>query len=377
MYQKSLFIFLLSIVLPQVVAAQEFRKMEIKPHQKLWEEGSVVTGDFKGEPLLNAAANSDLSYQIGYFPEKIKRPDSTIFRYSAFSFMDRNKSWLNPKANPEQLLKYNQVILNLVEVYERKLQRELNLLTDQAEADAVTSQLFNQLNQETKRLASETRNGEDGAMVAQYLAGTEKQLAEDPASLLPNFSDRNFSYGVHAGFGYSGLTGNMNRYFQNPINLVFGLDAGYKKLVLHLNATQGFSEVKNNFTEARIWPADIRVSVNLIEASAGFRLLHTARLNLIPFAGWAFADFSGSDKNDVYRYHELQEHTFSAGICLDYKLRHRLNFIPGYFGKPEGSETRIRTRLSFIPVQYNDQQKGGIVSLSASLNFGGRMLKVR
>ena len=377
MNYKHVFVLVLAILFANMVSAQNFRQMEFKEYQKLWETGPVTAADFRGQATEGTGNRSELSYQIGYFPEKIKRPDTTIFRLQAYSFMDRNKSWLNPDENTAQALAYNQAIFNLVEIYERQLQSELNRVKDLDEAGVVTDQAFTRLKNEVAGFSNQTGYGQDETSVQQFLAATETRLSGSKKEELPPFVNHSFNYGLHGGLGYSGLTGNMGRYFQNPVNLVFGIELGYRKMMLLLHATQGFSEVKTAFTETRIWPADVRVSVNIFEGSFGYRLLNTAKLNLIPFAGWSLTQFSASDRNEVYRDHHLAEHGFSAGICVDYKLRHRLNFVPGYFGRAETSETRIRTRLTFNPVSYNDLQKGNVISLSTSLSFGGRKLKVQ
>src|SRR5688572_3996549 len=375
MYLNRLIVFLAFLVSTPAFA-QKFRQLEVQEYQKYWETGPLVTADFKGAETAQNSSASHLSYKLGYFPEKIKRPDTTIYRFAAYSYVDRNNSWLSAQEKNGQNLPYYQALFNLVELYERRLQTELFHLEEQEDADKVTAEFFGKLNQEVASWEARTRTGQDEAVTKQFLTETNNQLAAMPAREMPSFSDSKISYGFQGGFGYSIISGDLSHYFQSPINATLGAEAGYKKLQLQLNTTYGFSEVRNAFIAERTWPDDIRVRVSSLEASLGYQLINSGKFNVIPFAGWSFIKFEGSDRTEVYKYHELTQHTYNAGICFDYKIRHRLNFVPGYFRKAEAAETRIRTRLSFSPVNLNDQLQGNLISLSATLNFGGRTLKV-
>ena len=375
MLLKKLLLFFALLAFTNEVIAQQFRKMEFKPYQKQWEDGPVTVADFQGEPVANASVSTSLSYQLGYYPEKLKRNDSTIYRFAAYSFMDRNKSWLKAGGNQQQALQYNQALLNLVEIHERQLQQQLNRLNNQFEAEQVTSQAFKQLEIEAEAFASQTKYGQDAAAVRQYLATTEARLAATRKEVVPPVNVRNFNYGMHFGIGYTVPTGSLGNYFQNPKDLVYGFDLGYKKTILLLNATLGFSQTKKSFEYFGFWSDDLPITMAMIETSLGYRIVDNSKIRLTPFAGWALIEFSPNNRVEVYRNRRLVERTFSAGLAFDYKMRHRLALIPSFLGGREVSESSIRTRLTFSPVSYNDFQKGTIINLSAEFNLVGSLLK--
>ena len=117
----SRLIVLLVFLISSSAFAQKFRTLDVQEYQKYWETGPLAVEDFRGKEPAQGSAASHLSYKLGYFPEKIKRPDTTIYRFAAYSFMDRNVSWLSAEEKSRQVLPYYQALFNLVELYERRL----------------------------------------------------------------------------------------------------------------------------------------------------------------------------------------------------------------------------------------------------------------
>ncbi|KAA9327417.1 hypothetical protein [Adhaeribacter soli] len=376
---KSLSCFLLAALLPFAAIGQEYGKLELKPYQKQWEKGRLTISDFQGRPPKNTDQQSALDYQLGYLPEKSYKDDTTIFWLHTYSYMDQYRSWFRTGEKDETLLKYNQAVFNLIEVHDRRLQSELYRIRNISQAKPILNRLSDQLDFEISRFAEQTRNGQDAIGVQQYLVYTENQLLTIPKEEWPPLRRSKISYAVNGGIGYSASSGDIGRYFRNPMNLVAGVDVGYKKAALLLNATLGFTETNQAFTrlQTQYWETNLNSKMTLLEASIGYRVWDKAKLRVQPFAGWSWVEFAANDRIEVYKENELADHSFSAGLVADYKLRHRINLVPGFLGIREKAETSFRTRLSFSPATYAGLRKSNVFTIATTLNFSGRILRIK
>jgi hypothetical protein len=88
-------------------------------YKKEWLDGKLTWEDFTER--TGGQNISELSYFLGYNTGKQKQGDTVIVRNVAYSYMDRNLSWINPAYKTEQQLRYNQIIFDIVETYKRKL----------------------------------------------------------------------------------------------------------------------------------------------------------------------------------------------------------------------------------------------------------------
>ena len=115
---KIVIIFLANLILAYGLFAQN--------NTREWSQGKLTWDDFKeGKSELHESQISYFAYSFLFFPERQMFENALVVRNVARAHMDRNLSWVNPEYKTEQLLRYNQVIFDIVELYRRKLQIEL------------------------------------------------------------------------------------------------------------------------------------------------------------------------------------------------------------------------------------------------------------
>jgi hypothetical protein len=373
---KAAFLFLVLFIQAFLVRAQNNPPRVFSPHQKQWEDGKLKLSDFKGRPPQTAQYRSELVYYIGFDSEKAKPRDSAIYRLKTYSYLDRDQSWMAPEADTVTLLRYNQALFNLVEIYERRLQYSLNRIADADLADPESSQIISQLKSEVAALGNETSFGQNAAAVQRWLIKSETELRSVARENTPPFRKRKFHYGLYGGPRFGNLTGTLGDNFTSPLGVAFGGDLGCNKSLLLLNGSWGNTEVDQQFTEERTWPANLKGGIWVIEVSYGYTLIDNAGLKLIPFAGWGMTRIRADHKNDVYEDFILTDHSFSGGLICDFKLRKRLFLIPSVFNTRETSEIGIRTRISICPLNYGFGVKGTLIQLSAGIHLHGGFLKM-
>ena len=97
--------------------------------QRTWSLGPLTWDDFTATPT-NADENSLLQYNIGFSPVQENIDGIKSFFYRAEAWMLPSSSWVTADHRTPQLLRYNQVIFDMLEVERRTLQRSLNTSDD-------------------------------------------------------------------------------------------------------------------------------------------------------------------------------------------------------------------------------------------------------
>ncbi len=92
----------------------------------LWDKDKKLTWeDFQGDVL-----NQDNSMSCEIFvinPSSLQQNFRFLpAEFEAKALFDKSKSWVNRKYSSDQLLKYNQIIFNIYELYMRKLKKEIS-----------------------------------------------------------------------------------------------------------------------------------------------------------------------------------------------------------------------------------------------------------
>jgi hypothetical protein len=89
----------------------------------LWSDSRMLTwDDFEGNPINDS--KSIVSEIVVYNPSNIERRMSFLpVQLETKALFDKKGSWINLKYSTDLLLKYNQVIFNIYELYSRKLKK--------------------------------------------------------------------------------------------------------------------------------------------------------------------------------------------------------------------------------------------------------------
>lgn len=339
-----------------------------------WSENPLSWDDFKGAPSRTSLNNSEFSYVIGYRETESEVEDGTVTWIESYCYMDRYSSWAKSLGKTETALLFHQTQFDLVELYSRKLQAEINQL--KGEGFTIKNKLNTLLNDYGSRLKGqigmmdyETDGGANSTGVEYWNQKTKNELKTMGKKSMPNYFTSKFGIGMSFDLGYGILTGNSSEYFSNSINLAFGFDVAYKPLVLYLRGTLSFNSIKKAFvSESLTWRKELNTGIAIPEITLGYPFLLNRNFSLTPFAGIGWVEYSviGNDQN--YKDYRLSDFTYVMGLNFDYNFSKHTDLL-NYFLFREKSNWLVRARFTAVPYKIDNNIKGW--SYNLTIGIGG------
>lgn len=360
---------LIGLLFTTVVMAQELKK-------KNWSDGKLSWQDFTERD--GGMAISELKYYLGYHTDKEKMGDTIVYRNKAIGYMDKNFSWVTPAFKIDQYLRYNQVIFDIVEIHRRRLQYELDRVNYIYETEGKLNSIYNSCNTEIEKFKRESNEGRLVSSIEFWEQTTNQELESYNNNRIPTFENRNFGYGIHAGFGTGVFTGSLAEHFSPTFNFIFGFDFAYKKSIFFLNASIGFDKVKEDYIADINWNKGQRTNVAIADISYGYPLIDNKTIKLSPFVGLGFMEISEVKKNDEEKGLRMNNCNLILGLNTDFKLKTRLSFIPNpVLGVKEKLETAIRARLYVTKANYYNDLNGYSINFSLGFSGFGNMIRLK
>ncbi|MEP0365448.1 MAG: hypothetical protein ABJN36_08205 [Cyclobacteriaceae bacterium] len=348
-------------------------------NERLWEEGPLNWDDFSGEPFTSSPNASELNYQLSYSTTKKRIGDTTLHAFETKNYINPNISWVKGSNKSGQLLRYNQVIFNILELHRRKLQSQLHRIDNMYLAEEKFRTQYQNCNYEIKQFQSDTKLGTDESSLDYWDKRIAEELKDNPFELIPDITDKNFGYGLNAGFGTGILTGTISDFFTPTFNFMFGFDIAYKNTILFLNGTLAGDRVKRDYTEdGRLWPKDLKTNVAVIDVSIGQTLIDNSNHKLTPFAGLGILEFTAATKEgEAFEDHRIVNYGLIYGLNYDFKFRHGIRLTPSPYGATfrERAEQNIRVRLYLTSAEY-ENMKGTSINLTVGYALFGRIIGI-
>ena len=275
---------------------------QIKSHT--WDMGPLTWNDFQHKTTLNGH-RSFLEYYMGIEPSRKKIDGVLYVRPSAYAFVSPEYSWADTAQRTPALLRYNQAAFGLMEVYRRRLERRLSTADLFVDEQQVLDNTMRQLNEDIDRLESETAQGDDSSALGQW----ERDIARQLDSLHPldiySHTDAPFRWGMAVSCGFSGVGGNLHRYFSNGMGLGFYFDMGVRRHFLTFGFSFAGSRCRDTVYDIHstpgndqdLWTGD-RLAVLDLFAAYGFSVLDNARCRLTPFVGYGLVGYFFTPEGD-------------------------------------------------------------------------------
>ena len=344
-------------------------------NHKDWREGKLTLNDFSKRE--NSQSVSELIYFLGYNTVKHKYGDTTVFRIEAKCYMDKNLSWVNPEYMTEQILRYNQVIFDIVEIYRRRLQFELDrggsLYEIGDKFNAISAACNNTIND----FSTDSNGGQDLNSIAFWEQKNSTELQSLPVSAIPEFETRSLGYAIHAGLGGGFFTGSLGEHFTPTFNFMYGFDLAYKRSILHFNGTLAGDNVRKDYISDKSWNDGQRTSIAMLDASYGYVLIENKKIKLSPFVGFGITEFSEAHKDEDERLSMVDNHMV-FGVNTDFKINTKIQLTPTPFlGVREKVVTSIRARLYVARPNYYEDLQGYSVNLTIGLCGFGNIIKLK
>ena len=354
--------------------------------QRTWSLGPLTWDDFTATPT-NADENSLLQYNIGFSPVQENIDGIKSFFYRAEAWMLPSSSWVTADHRTPQLLRYNQVIFDMLEVERRTLQRSLNTSDDPGSYSNMLYGANDRLNQRIAYFRQLTQDGTDTAALATFEKQVWQQLDMLPAYYQPTYTPRPFGYSAYFSLGMSYPFGSMGQYFTPAFAIGYGFAFQWKSHLLDIEAIMGSYDARktapllnrnNPQLVEGIFLEDHSYSLTLINIGYGLLLIDNNHMQLSPIIGLGMHELSAKRKWEdrfaytrleptvgvMFRYHFWQQNTFPHFNHLfgDHRISDR-NHI--------SLQGKLRLSYSSFP-RIEGSPKGLCLTAQVGIAFGGR-----
>lgn len=358
---KNIWFLILSVILPIGVFAGD--------SYKNWEDGELKWDDFQGvhvpgkKSLLVTGLDTKLKQE--HVNGKIK------ISMKATAEMDKSRSYADSTIRNEQLLRYHQLQFDLLEVYRRRLQNDLNSKMTSADIKERVKHYRSQYAQQVELIAKQTDNGMNDHKLQEWEYFVRKDLEELGLPPVPEIVPNKFSSGAYIGTGGIFPLGNIDSAFSGSWTFVFGLQFGYDRLKLKSDLTFGQSQLENVniFNKADQENFGSYSNYLGISVSLGYTVLNTSYFSITPHFGgyWSsyswnvaniewIADGNGGQKKRIKDTESVDVSNFNWYACIDFDYNfHR--FVTTHSrifpGKREQYTSTLRISPFIARARYN------------------------
>lgn len=339
-----------------------------------WGERKLRWEDFQGIAIQKSNDITYLSYTIGYKTFEKEIDGVNIKWFEAYAYIDKNTSWVKENYRKDILLTYNQTIFDIVELYARKFQFNIN---ESPLPNHLMLQKIDQLLRESSsqckiRLAEfnyDTENSNNSDAIERWKSKIKIELEQTPKILVPSYKVSKFGLGVTFDLGYGFLTNPINKKFSNPFDISYGFDFEYDPIVVYLRGILGFSSIKGTFINKNYeWNKNSSIGIALLDVSIGHPVYEFNRFKITPFVGYGVTEFTNKDLQETTETYRLTDTNFSFGINVDYHFVKNVNLID-YFWLREKSGWILRARITTMPFDYGNDLKGW--TFNFTIGIGG------
>ncbi len=360
-----------------------------------WEAGPLTWDEFLGE----AKADTTI-YNFAWttlLKQQKQKIGNTTYVYPQFiSFFDQTESWVNPMFKNETMLKFNQTMFDMIELYSRlatidyNQQKTYNMealsmkagthyIDQKIGPEEIQNFYHRQLQKKIEEMEKDTRKGTDASKLSYYAADVALELERtrvDPElaieNLLPGLSGE-IIIGASALFPKSD-------YYTSAFGLNMGLSLGTGHHQWGLDLSLGLgSEAKQNVKtkHGKIYKGN-NLNVFQMYFTYAYCMGRTSHYQYFPFVGIGMNGFANPKDNDDADSKTREKDGFSmaAGLMFDVFLSRTVTINP-YFSdsKANVSYYAIRLKPYFSMTHYNDLGWTPALNLNISFNLGGYVLK--
>jgi hypothetical protein len=370
---------------------------------KLWSDGALSWNDFDGTSVL-PGIQSYMKAELATSPVDISVKGHEQMRLLATASMFRNQSYADSASRTELRLRYHQLQFDLLEIYRRRLQSDLNGGMTGIEADQRVKYYQELYNEQLQTVEKETVNGTNDPKMQNWEYYARRKLDEMGLPPVPTIVPSDFSYGMYIGVGAVFPTSTIKDNFKSTFTFTAGLLGGYKRLKINADITYGQPRFKNpnifNLVDAS--GRSLQSSINTyatylsISASLGFSVVDTKRFTVTPHAGFFWSGYSwnvgnytwGSDASGKVvqtlvntESKSLNDFDWIAGVDFDIHVHSHVTSTPLFFsGQRERLTSTVRVTPYIARATYSKDTahfKGYQVGFTISYAGIARALKIK
>ena len=344
----------------------------------MWSTTPISWDGFYEVAPNNDSSLSNFSYRIGIRYEKKIITDTLLVHTEVYAYMSKKNSWVKNEAKTKQFLAYHQILLNMLELYRRKIQNVYYTLDNPYTADS----LFEDYSKayETERVSFSNQyfsSSNKDSLINHFLNTTNNVLNEETNNSIPNHDKKSLGYGINASIGYLTLNNSLGKKFTNTPIFNAGIDLSYKKIVFGINGYMGWNKVKNEFSYTEnTWNKGLKTGIISVELSIGYNI-QLNKISFRPFGGINFLQLAPTTNLNAFNGYTIGGNTLVAGVIGDYKLKKVLKLVPGsLFYNRVYSEMDIQFKFSYLPLDFRNNFQSNSILLTVGISTLSRVIEV-
>ncbi len=328
---------------------------------KNWTDGKLSWDDFQDTLRLKGVPSSFNAF-LKIENTKDRDGNTKTIRPEALACFDRRHSFAEKEIQSPNQLRLFQLKYDLLEVYRRRLQTELNLGVVGIAADNRTRQYMDLYEEQCKNAEKDTENGQNEEKLQEWEFYVTKELIENPAPPVPRISPRRFGYGFYLGTGATFPVGDLCHYWDPSWSVNVGFDLGYINTHLLCDFSAGTARSRHDIRIEKdgihdVWLRNTHNTYTSISLGIGQQLVSTKYFALMPYVGCIWSGYSDQFKTGDGRNERTTlsytNFNWTAGICFDYRFSTTVSLVPSFWrGHREIFTASIRTKLFINREQY-------------------------
>lgn len=358
--------------------------------QRTWDQGPLTWGDF----TLMPAAGSEpslLQYELGYAPVHDTIDGILSHYYLATACMIPGSSWVSANHRTPELLRYHQVVFDMLEVERRTLQRALNTADEPRAFQNILYAASDRLNTRIAGFRSRTHDGADTTDLAAFEQQVRHELALLPATYRPTYTPHPFGYSAYFSLGADCPFGAMGGDFKPGFAIGYGFDFTWKRHLFNIEGIMSHHEARkqlalysggqesqalHNFTDGQAY---LLANYNI---GYGLLLIDNTHIQLAPLAALSIRQLSTlRNQADRFSYTRLEP---AIGLIFRHHFWQQ-NPFPHYsalFGSRRIAERNRLSLHSKVMLSYTSFPRiegspaGLCLMAHVGIAFGGRYLIV-
>ena len=353
---------------------------------RTWDQGPLTWDDFT---LLTTggAEQSFLQYEIGFAPAHDTIDGIQSHYYLATACMIPGSSWVSADHRTPELLRYHQVVFDMLEVERRTLQRALNTADDPKAFNNMLHAASDRLNTRIAGFRRRTQDGSDTTDLAVFEQQVRHELSLLPATSRPSYTPQPFGFCAYFSLGASCPFGSMGQDFTPGFTIGYGFDFSWNRHLFNIEAYMGNLDARKQLALLNTDPT-IQSLDNFVKGQAysfsnfnigyGFLLLDNLHMQLAPVAALSIRSLGTlRTQTDRFSYTRLEP---AVGLTFRYHFWQQ-NSFPRYsalFGNKRISERDRISLHSKVMLSYSSFPRiegspaGLYLTALVGIAFGGR-----
>lgn len=306
------------------------------PGFKSWSEGPLTWQDFQTRHLpADTKKISEIYVRSRAEYERMKIGNARFYYANVYVSMDKLLSWYDPDKADEWLLRYNQVVFDMAQLYALQFQNDFN--SHYSPSRRLNTDYYNRLfSSKYEAIEMESDHGRDSSVIKRYEEEVHKELEQieriEPS--IPVEGEKKWGLGLYFGLELKAPLGasakNFGPFFGGSLAYDFSIKDWYFDLGMgmgtcsELKTANFYHDPKYNYD----WRQGYKTNQYHLHVNAGKEICSTRYYRFIPFVGVGMAglgqetDIPTGRSNNSYENSETTGLRLQAGIKADWKIVH-------------------------------------------------------